>query len=143
MKRFELSKENIGMIRDLAGTIMGNNLIDDHNGREIDHTTVAVGVLVSKDFEIPVLLVKNTSYFCLNEIYFGNADKVHLSRRSVGGTVDLRYSKNLLDAIARYNKEHCIGNPNRYSEETLYVVGHDQNGSWVEKCPGIEDEFIF
>ena len=143
MKRFELSRNNIGLIRDLAGTNLTQNLIDDHNNREIDHTTIATGVLVSKDFEIPVLLVKHCQYFCINKIYFGEDDKVHLSRMSVGGVVDLRFTNGLLHAIANYNAEHCIGNGMGYSEETLYIVGQDSKGNWVEKSPGIEEEFIF
>ena len=143
MKKFELSANKIGLIRDLAGTNFNHDIHDDHGNGMLDHTKHATGVLVTETDEIPVLLVKNAEYFCLNEIYFGADGEVHLSKRSVGGIVDLRYAKGLIDAICKYNLAHRIGNDNRYSEETLYIVGKDGNGKWVEKAPGLEDEFIF
>lgn len=92
-------QEGLSLMNKLAAKIISDDykIIDNHTGETFNYDPI--GLAMKANGEVGLLI--NANIYCLNAVYEGADNKVHLSKRSIGGTI--RGALN----VSKYN-ENCI-----------------------------------
>ena len=95
-------------IAQIINNVFEKGYIDDHDNHR--YMPKALLVHVRLNGTTVTTAEFDSSYFCLNPLYFEEEEaEVHLSTCSNGGTIDMRHVKSPEEAVANYNKMHSYG----------------------------------
>ena len=113
----KLVTEEINKITEALKT---SPIIDDHTGKELEHTAIGIARLVNGNFG---LVLDTEETYCLNSVYLSSDNKVYLSDISIGGNITGK-----LD-IEEYNN-NCYYVEGKISSVLYFINENNRSNSY-------------